>query len=162
MTKNIQSGKQQNSFDCRESETRVLKDLLKKVSAHARAMEAELDAASRETIRLREQLRQSRIELKNVYNSRSWKITWPVRFLSRMIKAMFRLSKSPSLSSGNRVKALRSGNNSPRNNRAGQNSAGRDKRKAGFPGPDLGILSPREKEILKKLKNSPREETAGE
>ena len=89
---------EQDQKTLQEREIQLLKDLLDRISAHAAGLEKELVGISGETDSLRRsaeywehEATQLRLVLNELYNSRSWRITLPVRILSRMIRWLFRL-----------------------------------------------------------------------
>ena len=72
-----------------ETEVRLLKDRLKKVNGLSVELEEEIKSAQGEIRHLRGALRRQRIALDDLYASRSWKMTQPVRAVSGLVKSMF-------------------------------------------------------------------------
>lgn len=65
-----------------EAEIRLLKDLLRRLNAHAGQLEEDLETATREIRTLRQRIRSKEAEISNLYASRSWRITRPIRAVS--------------------------------------------------------------------------------
>ena len=69
------------------AEVRLLKDLLRRLNAHARQLDEDLETASREIKTLRQRIRSRDAEINNLYASRSWKITMPIRAVSTIARS---------------------------------------------------------------------------
>ena len=137
-----------------EREIQLLKDLLDRVSAHAAGLEKELDGISGETDSLRKsaeywehEATQLRLALDELYHSRSWKITLPVRLLSRLIRWLFLLPSRAWRRPGQQVKALGTGQE-PDSNPSRQGWSRQQTRNRAEP----TELSPRETEIYNELR----------
>ena len=87
--RSIDSKKDHETVSEYKAEIRILKNLLQKVSAHAEELEAELGLADKKIKRLQNSLRQCRTALDSLYASRSWKLTLPVRMVSRPARSIF-------------------------------------------------------------------------
>jgi hypothetical protein len=76
-----------------ETEIKLLKGLLDRISAYATGLEEELGTVKKDINRDRgssekweHEARQLRIALDDLYSSRSWKLTLPVRMFSRLVR----------------------------------------------------------------------------
>ena len=135
-------------------EIQLLKDLLDRISAHAAGLEKELGGISGETDSLRKsaeywehEATQLRLALDDLYHSRSWKITLPVRLLSRLIRWLFRLPSRALRRLGQQDRAFGTGQN-PDSNSSMQYWSLKHSRNQ----PGLTELSPRETEIYNELR----------
>ncbi len=151
--------KQDQSLDgnC-EAEVRVLKNLLKKISVHAEELEEELGSANQKINQLRSSLYQRQMALDDLYSSRSWKLTLPVRIFSTLVKSIFYFLSPFHSSPGRRDKPTR-GSKSQGNNIPGSDQAGNGNKKLSQRSRSK-VLSPLETEtcnqlteLIKKKKN---------
>jgi len=147
MDHNDREETRQGTNDHLEAELRLLKDLLRRLNDHAGQLEEDLEAASREIKTLRRRIRSRDEEINNLYASRSWRITRPVRAVS--IIARSAAGRAASLFSENPVNIPggQTGENSQKLPKSPIKAGGRGTphRKPGIP------LTPREKEILEAL-----------
>ncbi len=139
-----------------EKEIQLLKDLLDRISAHAAGLEKKLGGISEETDSLRRSAEywereaiQLRLALNELYHSRSWRITLPVRLLSRLIRWLFRLPSRAWRRLGRQARAFGTGqdpdSSSSRHNGSHQKSRSQ---------PESTELSLRETEIYNELRQA--------
>ena len=138
-----------------ETEIKLLRGLLDRVSTHATGLEEELGTVKKHINKYRDssekwehETRQLRLTLDNLYSSRSWKLTLPVRMFSRLIRWIFRLPSRALRRLGQQIRAFGTDNrqymdnNPPKPNRyRGQASSQSESTQ----------LSPRETEIYNEL-----------
>ncbi len=132
----------------------LLKDLLDRISAHAAGLEKKLGGIEEETDSLRRsaeywehEATQLRMALNELYNSRSWKITLPIRLFSRLIRWLFRLPSRAMRRPGRKDRAFGTGQN-PDSSSIKQNRVRQKNRNRTEP----TELSPRETEIYNELR----------
>jgi len=141
MNQNDRGERYRATDDHPTAEVRLLKDLLRRLNAHAGQLEEDLEAASQEIKKLRQRVRSQNQEINNLYASRSWKITRPVRAVS--IIARSAAGKVSGLARRTPAKMAGPTVETP-SNRPEPGTPKRNRK------PDLP-LTPREKEILDAL-----------